>query len=95
MGQIWPNALLCKQVLLEHSLAHSFTLYLLLLLCCDSRILSGYNREARAHKSNNFYYMALYQKLCQTLLSFIQSEEPMLNRFPQTSNKDALKVSNN
>lgn len=39
--------------------------------CAVTAELSGYNREARAHKSNNFYYMALYQKLCQTLLSFM------------------------
>lgn len=31
--------------------------------CAVTAELSGYNREARAHKSNNFYYMALYQKI--------------------------------
>ena len=66
--------------------------------CAMTAELNRYNREPTAQKANNFYYLALHQKVCQTLLPFMQSkvivnsEEPMLDRFLQTSNKRFFEI---
>lgn len=55
-----PNHSHC--VLLEHGHAHSFTCYLQRHSCCNGLKLSSCDRDRKAQKAKNIYYLAFYIK---------------------------------
>ena len=60
MGQEWPPLSSINKVLLEHS--HScFLIYYLCPSCATTGKLKSYNRDSKAHKTYNIFYLTLCQ----------------------------------